>query len=129
VPLTSKEEVALLVPEVVRTSDALYITGSNLVNDQVALIVDKATKAGVVTITHLEDVVRHGVLFGVYSDSTMLGRMAGEKAVKVLKGTKPSAIPIETLKSYNLILNMKTARAGRFQIPADFMKSVKMTIE
>jgi putative ABC transport system substrate-binding protein len=129
VPLTSKEEIALLIPEIVRTSDALYITGSNLVNDQVVLIVDKATKAGVVTMTHLEDVVRNGVLFGVYSDSTLVGRMAGEKAVKVLKGTKPSAIPIETLKSYNLIINMKTARAGRFQFPADFMKTVKKTIE
>jgi putative ABC transport system substrate-binding protein len=129
VPLTSKEDIVQLIPEVVRTSDALYITGSNLVNRQVALIVEKATHAGVVTITHLEDIVQNGVLLGVYADSQAVGRLAGEKAVKILMGAKPSSIPIETLKSYNLIVNMKTARAGRFLIPPDFIKVVKKTVE
>jgi putative ABC transport system substrate-binding protein len=129
VPLTSKEEIAQLLPEIVRTSDVLYITGSNLVNSQVALIVEKATKAGVVTMTHLDDLVKSGVLLGVYSDSSEVGRLAGEKAVKILKGAKPSAIPIESLKNHTLIINMKTARAGRFRIPPDFLKLVNKTIQ
>jgi putative ABC transport system substrate-binding protein len=129
VPLTSKEEIAQLIPEIVRTSDALYITGSNLVTSQVASIVEKATKAGVVTITHLEDVARNGVLLGVYSDSSAVGRLAGEKAVKILNGAKPSSIPIESLKKHTLSINMNTARAGRFQIPPDFLKPANKTIQ
>jgi len=128
VPLSSKEEIAQLIPEIVRTSDALYITGSNLVSSQITLIVEKATKAGVVTITHLDDLVGSGVLLGVCADSYAVGRLAGAKAVKILKGTKPSALPIEPLKKFTVIINMKTAQAGRFRIPANFMKTITKKI-
>jgi len=128
VPLTKKEEVGQILPEVMRTSDAVYVTGSNLVNSQVSMIVDMASKANVVTITHLEDLVGKGVLLGVCSDSYRNGRLAGEKAVKILRGAKPSSIPIESPKEYDVMINMETARAGRFQIPPDFMKTVTKKI-
>lgn len=128
VPFTRKEEVAQLLPEVIRTSDAIYITGSNLVDSQISMIVDMATRARVVTITHLEDLVEKGVLLGVSSDPYLNGRLAGEKAIKILKGAKPSSIPIDYLKEYKVMINLKTARAGQFKIPAEFMKTVKRTI-
>ena len=96
--MTKKEEVGQILPEVVRTCDALYVTGSNLVNSQIATIVEMATKANVVTITHLDDLVAKGVLLGVCSDSYQNGRLVGEKAVRILKGAKPSSIPIESPK-------------------------------
>jgi hypothetical protein len=40
-----------------------------------------------------------------------------------------SSIPIETLKRFDVIINLKTARAGGFRIPPDFMKTVERTIE
>jgi ABC-type uncharacterized transport system substrate-binding protein len=58
-----------------------------------------------------------------------MGQLAGDKAVKILKGGKPSSIPIESAKKSNVILNMKTAKKGRFQIPPDLMKTVTRTIE
>ena len=128
VPLTSKEDVARILPEVARTSDAIYITGSNLADSQVSTIVDIATKAKVVTLTHLEDLVEKGVLLGVSADSYMMGRLTGEKGVKILKGARPASIPIEAPKKYSIILNMKTAASGQFQIPQEFMKRVKKKI-
>jgi len=68
-------------------------TGSNLVNSQVSVIVGMATKAKVITITHLDDLVEKGVLLGVCANSYSVGQLAGEKAVKILKGGKPSSIP------------------------------------
>ena len=124
VPLTKKEEVGQILPEVVRTSDALYVTGSNLVNSQVATIVNMATKANVVTITHLDDLVAKGVLLGVCSNSYQNGRLVGEKSIRILKGAKPSSIPIESPKNHSVMMNMETARTGRFRIPEDFMKKV-----
>lgn len=129
VRLTSKEEVNELLPEVLRTTDALYITGSNLVNSQVSTIVDLATKAKVVTITHLEDLVTKGVLLGVCADSYELGRLAGDKAVKILKGAKPAAIPIDSATKITVLLNMKTVKKGSYSVPAEFMKSVTRKIE
>jgi putative ABC transport system substrate-binding protein len=129
VPLGSKEDIIQVMPEVVRTSDSIFITGSNVINAQVSTIVDMATKAGVITITHLEDLVEKGVLLGVCTGSYKSGRLAGKKAAKILKGAKPSSIPIEKMKETELILNMKTARAGQFRISPEFIKNVKRKIE
>ena len=124
VPLTKKEEIRQILPEVVRTCDALYVTGSNLVNSQIATIVDVATKANVVTVTHLDDLVAKGVLLGVCSNSYQNGRLVGEKAVRILNGAKPSSIPIESPKEQFVMINMETARTGQFRIPEGFMKKV-----
>jgi putative ABC transport system substrate-binding protein len=58
-----------------------------------------------------------------------MGRLAGIQAVKILKGAKPSSIPIERMKEFDLIINLKTAQAGGFQVTPDFMKTVKRTIK
>ena len=129
VPLTRTEEVEQLLPVVIRSTDALYVTGSNLVDSQISIIVDMATKGKVITITHLDDLVAKGVLLGVCSDSYPMGRLAGEKAVKILKGVKPSSIPIESLKQFDVMINLKTAKAGGFQVLPDFMKTVRRTIK
>jgi ABC-type uncharacterized transport system substrate-binding protein len=47
----------------------------------------------------------------------------------ILKGAKPSSLPIETLKEFDVILNMRTARAGGFRIPPEYMQTVKRKIE
>ena len=129
VPLTRTEEFAQLLPVVIRSTDALYVTGSNLVNSQLPIIVDMATKAKVVTITHLDDLVERGVLLGVCANAYLIGRLAGEKAVKIFKGVKPSSIPIESPKQFDVMINLKTAKAGDFQVPPDFMKTVRRTIK
>jgi putative ABC transport system substrate-binding protein len=127
--LTTIEEITQILPEILRTTDALYITGSNLVNSQVSIIVDMATKSKVPTISHLEDLIEKGVLIGVCADSYLGGNLAGEKAIKILKGAKPASIPIETTKKFAVIINMKTATAGQFQITPKFKKTVTKTIQ
>lgn len=129
VPLTKEEDIANILPEVSRTSDAIYITGSSIVITRVPIIVDIANKAKVVTITHLDDLVEKGALLGVCTNSYLVGRLAGEKAVKILKGAKPSSIPIESGKKLDVILNMKTAKAIQIKVPPEFMKKVTKTIE
>ncbi len=124
-----KEETARTVSSVVHTVDAIYLTGSSIVGTTVPTIVDIANKAKVVTISHLDDLVEKGALLGICANSYLVGRLAGKKAVKILKGAKPSSIPIETEKKLDFVLNMKTAKAGQFQMPSSFMKKVTRTIE
>jgi putative ABC transport system substrate-binding protein len=128
VPITEKEEIAKVMPDVVRTSDAIYVTGSNLIGSQLPFIVDLATKGKVITISHLSDLVEKGVLLGVCSNPYNRGRLAGKMAVRILKGAKPSSIPIEKTKDIDLIINMKTANAGKFLVPSEFMKKVNRKI-
>jgi putative ABC transport system substrate-binding protein len=129
VPLSTKEEVSQMIAEVVGSSDAIYLTGSSIVGSCIALITDTATKAKVITVTHLDDYVDKGVMLGVCANPYAVGQLAGEKAVKVLKGVKPSSVPIEALKKMDVILNAKTARAAQIPVPAAFKATVTKTIE
>lgn len=129
VPLNSKEDIVQVLPAVLHTADAVYITGSNIVNSQISMIVDMANKAKVVTVTHLEDMIEFGVLLGVCSNSYQLGRTAGEQAVRILKGAKPSSLAIETPKKLETVVNLVTARAGGFRVPPEYMLTVTRIIQ
>lgn len=129
VPITAKEELGQIMPEVIRTSDAIYVSGSNLVNSQVSMIVEMATKGKAITITHLEDLVVKGVLIGVCANPYNIGRLAGKKAARILRGAKPSSISIESPQELDVIINMRTAIAGRFRIPPEFNRTVSRKIE
>ncbi len=128
-PMASKEDIEAILPEVLRNSDALFLTGCPLVTDNLPLIVELAKKAKIVTVTHLEDLVERGALLGVCSDFGVVGRLSGAKALKILHGTKPSSIPIERAGSLRLVINARTARKGDFLIPPDIFKSAKRIIE
>lgn len=129
VDLSRKEDVTLTIPDVCQRVDAIYLSGSNIVSQTAPVIVDIATKAKVITVTHLEDLVTKGVLLGVYADPLAVGHLAGKKAEKILKGAKPSTIPIESVKELEIVLNMKTAKASRIDVPPPFLKTVTRVIE
>lgn len=129
VPLTNKEEVSPVIENLVNRVDAIYLSGSSIVAGMASQIVDMATKAKVVTVTHVEDLVDKGVLLGVFANPYELGLLTGKKAVKILKGAKPSSIPIEMLKKPDVIINMKTAKAGRIDVPPAFLKTATKMIE
>ncbi len=129
VPTTKKEDVIAVLPEVMRTSDAVYVTGSNLVNSQLTYIMEMAAKYRTVTITHLDDLVEKGVLLGVTSSSYQIGFQAGEKAAKILKGAKPASLPIETVKRPVIVLNQRSAQAAQIQIPDKLAKIIDRKIK
>lgn len=131
VPLTREEDIAEILPEVLRAVDAIYLTGSGIVGKNVSRIIAAATKARVATVTHLDDLAQDGVLLSQAANQYLMGRLAGKKGAKILMGAKPSAIPYETLplKQLDLILNMKTVKTGGFRIPQSVMKKVTRTID
>jgi len=117
-----EEDVPLLLPEVLPAVDAAYLSGSSVIGAAVPQIVELASRAKVVTITHLEDLVKKGVMIGVCADPYLLGIMAGKKAAAVLKGAKPAEIPIEYLPRPGLIINRKTARATQLPLPEAMLR-------
>ncbi len=129
VPLTSKEEATPLVTDVAGKVEAIFLSGSSIVGDALPAVVEIASKAKVITVTHQAEKVEKGVLLGVSANSFLLGRLAGDKAVKILKGAKPSSIPIEPQKKPDVIVNMKTAKAGQITVPPAFLKSATRVIE
>ena len=129
VPITNREEVQMIMSVVVGKVEAVYLSGSSLVSETLPVIVDIATKAKVVTVTHQGDKADKGVLLAISANNYDLGRLAAEKVVKILKGAKPSSIPIEMAKKFDVILNMKTAKAGGIGVPQAFVKAATRVIE
>ncbi|MDD5773924.1 MAG: ABC transporter substrate-binding protein [bacterium] len=129
IPIKTKGEVSNVLTFAAGKVDAVYVSGSGIMDETIPEIVEITSKYKIITFTHLEDSVTKGVLFGLSADPREMGRLAGKKAALVLRGAKPSNIPIEPLKNFNVVLNMKTVRAGQFNIPPDFMKLVTKKIE
>src|SRR5262249_34280979 len=117
------------VSRVTGNVDALVLTGSSIVGDTVGQIIALAGKAKIITATQSDDHVDKGVLIGVTVDPVAVGGLAGEKAVKVLRGASPASIPIEALKTSELVLNLKTAKASGIEIPAAVRKAAARVIE
>ena len=127
--LARKDEVAQILPEVVNAVDAVYLTGSTIVGGSVPAIVEIANQAGVLSISHLDDVIEKGAVLGICTNSYLVGKLAGEKAVQVFRGANPSTIPIESGKEIDIILNRQSATAGKFQIPEPFLKKITKFID
>lgn len=127
--ISTKEDVRIMLPDVLHSVDAVYLSGSSVVGSTVPSIVELAAKEKVVTVTHLEDLVMGGVMLGVAADPYQLGVMAGRKAVAILKGAKPASIPIEFMPKPGCYINAKTARMTGVRIPKGIMQRAVKVFE
>jgi len=129
VQFAEKGDAVRFLSPALRSVDALYVTGSSVIDRELSSVVVAVTKAKKVSTSHLPDMVERGVLLGLCTNPYLIGRSAGEKALRILQGAKPSSIPLDSPAVMNIILNLRTARAGGFTISPDFMKTVSRTIE
>jgi len=129
VALKSRADIVPEVSPLQGKADAVLLTGSSIIGDMAAQIVVLANKAKLMTATQSEDHLDKGVLLGVTVDPIAVGRLAGKKAALVLRGARPASIPIEALKTSDVIVNLKTARVIGLQVSAAFRKAATRILE
>ena len=61
--------------------------------------------------------VRGGFLMAYWADTPELFRVAGRFVDRILRGTKPADLPVEQPTKFELVVNLKTARALGVTIP------------
>jgi hypothetical protein len=79
----------------------------------------------------------HGLREGVFAgglislgpDLTVLARQGAAYVDKILKGAKPGELPIEQPARYELIINLKTAKALGLTIPPSLLQRADQVIE
>jgi putative ABC transport system substrate-binding protein len=92
-------------------------------------IVDFATKGRLPSIYQSSDFADAGGLVTYGPDRADLFRRAAIYVDKILKGTKPGDLPVEQPTKFELVVNLKTAKALGLTMPPEIMVRATRVIE
>jgi len=103
--------------------DFLYLPPDSFLIANAKEIVTATNKAKMASFSSTEGPIREsGALMGIVSTYFSVGKFAGYKAKQImLQGKKPSALPIETLKQFSLLVNVSTAKQIDFFPPISIL--------
>jgi len=98
-------------------SAALSVTLDSLTNSNAKRIADLAAKNRLPAIYPRELNVNNGGLMSYGPDRTHAFKRAAVYVDKILKGAKPADLPVEQPTEFELVINLKTAKALGLTIP------------
>ncbi len=96
---------------------AVLVQASSMLLAQRARIAEAAVKSGLPAMFLAREWVEAGGLMSYSANITDLYRRAAYFVVKILKGAKPSDLPVEQPTKFELVINLKTAKALGLTIP------------
>ena len=109
--------------------DALYACADSLVSANGALIIALALAVRLPTIHYARDYVSAGGLLSYGPDYQDLFRRAANYVDKLLRGAKPSDLPVEQPTKFELVINLKTAKALGLTVPPALLARADEVIE
>ena len=110
-------------------ADAIIVSEDveNLTNRN--LVIDLAEKSRLPAIYPLKVFVENGGLMSYGSSQLEHGRNLADTADKIMKGAKPSDIPVMQPTQYELAINLKTAKALGLTVPTTLLVAADEVIE
>ena len=108
---------------------ALYILPAPIFVENEKRIADFAAKMGIPSVFHLPEFVRLGGLMAYGPDRVDLFRRAATYVDKILKGANPGDLPVEQPTKFELVINLKTAKAIGVTVPPALLTSADEVIE
>src|SRR5262249_36383240 len=109
--------------------DALYVVVDGLVTANRTRIITLALGARLPTIFNNRVFVQAGGLMSYGPNFSDLFRRTAELVDKILHGTKPSDIPVEQPTKFEFSVNLVTAKAIGFEVPAALLARADEVIE
>jgi putative tryptophan/tyrosine transport system substrate-binding protein len=101
--------------------DALFIVDDGFMKSHGEEILELGMKARLPIVYADKPLARKGVLLSYAVDHAAMFRRAAGYVDKILKGAKPGDLPIEQPTKFELVINLKTAKALRVKIPQSIL--------
>ena len=109
--------------------DAVLVSGEGDLYAHRQLIAELAEKKRLPTMCPYRDYVEAGALLGYAVDLAELLRRMADDVHQILKGAKPSDIPIYQPTKLELLINLKTAKALGLTLPPALLATAVEVIE
>jgi putative ABC transport system substrate-binding protein len=120
--VTPDTEIAPVFATLVEQQTGAIVTGTSVTvrakSDQIALV---AARFALPTMFAYGLDVRAGGLFSYGNDIIDVIRQAGAYTGRILKGEKPADLPVVQPTKFEFVINLRTAKALGFRIPADVL--------
>ncbi len=125
---TADELETAFTSAVAQHADAMIVFGDNLTNQEAPRVTALAAEHHLPAIYLFRQFATGGLI--VYGpDIADLFRRAGSYVDKILKGTKPSDLPVEQPTKFELMINLKTAKALGLTVPPSLLVRANEVIE
>jgi putative ABC transport system substrate-binding protein len=129
-PVHSVSDLEFVVAEWARTPNGgLIVMPDGFLNVHRAEIVSLAARHRVPTVYPWRFFPDIGGLLSYGSDQRDLFRFAATYVDRILKGAKPNDLPVQAPVKYELVINLKTAKALGIEVPLFFQQRADEVIE
>jgi putative ABC transport system substrate-binding protein len=110
-------------------AEALYIVSDPLVTSNRVRFNTLALTAGMPTVYSLRENVDAGGLLSYGPNLSDQFRRAADFVDKILRGAKPAEIPVEQPTRFDLVINLKTAKALGLTVPETLLATASEVIQ
>jgi putative tryptophan/tyrosine transport system substrate-binding protein len=130
VDIRNAGEIERAVTEFARSANGgLILTSSALANVHRDLIIRLASKLRLPAVYSFRFFASAGGLAAYGSDSIDPHRRAAAYVDRILKGEKPADLPVQAPTKYDLVINLKTAKALGLEVPPTLLARADEVIE
>src|SRR5262249_18368768 len=110
-------------------ADALLVMASGVLDWHARRIVELAARTRLPTMYDLRPYVDAGGLISLSSDAVANLRPAGGFVGRILRGANPADLPVEQPTKFELVINLRTAKALGLAIPQSLLLPADQVIE
>jgi len=112
-----------------KDADAFFYVSDAMVTSQSSYIIDSARAKKLPTMFSEPELVTRGALAGYGASRYEAGRLAARYVQRVVTGTSPKDLPVESFSRYQLGINLQTARDLGITIPQSILFRAEKVIE
>jgi putative ABC transport system substrate-binding protein len=110
-------------------ADAFLYSPDPMIGSQSQLLIDVATEKRMPTMFQDQSLVAKGALAGYGQNYLEIGRVSAKYVQRVLSGTQPKDLKIETVDSVELAINLQTAKRLGVTIPPQVLARAQKVIK